>query len=144
MAGRLTWPYPKDTPPRKLSRLLNDDAWARVVNFPEIKAAYPYAAVDSKFDYQTKPICLALDWRISKTVFSVEDPIWAKMRPHHCRSCWCSMKFFSGADLEEFKLTLGRGEDWYGKEIEIQVPWAGAVKVLVLPDREIRPPKNPG
>jgi hypothetical protein len=122
-------------PPFDARKLTRAYSWARVLNFPEIRDAWPYAAIDSRFDARTEPHCIALDWRSSKTVFSIFDPIWMKMNPPHRGKCFCAVRFFSAADVASMGLSIGKGEDWYGREIEVNLPKVGTVKTFVLPHR---------
>ena len=54
------------------------------------------------------------------------------------KECRCSRMAFSQEEVNKRGLTIGRGEDWYGKEVEVLIPGSGKpVTTLVLPDREL-------
>jgi hypothetical protein len=89
---------------------------------PTIRSAYPFWGLDTAADVFTRPNHYALDWRRIKTVFPIEDMIWRMMSPPLGRKCRCSIRPFAWSDIQTYNLTIGSGEDWYGKIVELELP----------------------
>ncbi len=117
-----------------LSRVFNDGSLRRVMNNPLIQSAYPYFGIDTAADSRVRPNHYALDWRRIRTVFPITDMLltaWPLPAGYRCR---CARRFFSEAQVAEYGLTVGRGEEWYGRPVEVAVPGHGTQVVNVLPD----------
>jgi tetratricopeptide (TPR) repeat protein len=111
--------------------------WRQYQN-PVFASHYPYIGVSTAYDIRVRPNHFALDYRRIKTVFRHDDPIWSKMLPPFGKACRCSILAFAADELETRGLTVGHGEDWYGKEVEVEMPALGQrVKVHVLPDSQL-------
>jgi SPP1 gp7 family putative phage head morphogenesis protein len=116
-----------------IGRAFNDGKW-RQYHRPELKRQTPYLGVDTAYDAVVRPNHFALDYRRIKTVFAIDDVLWTMMRPPFGFRCRCTLMSFTEEDVQRLGLTVGRGEDFYGKTETVEVPGGKAKTVQILPD----------
>jgi SPP1 gp7 family putative phage head morphogenesis protein len=121
----------------RLSKLYADKTWRDYQN-PEFRNRYPYLGLTTAHDSRVHPNHFALDVRRIKTVFPMDDMIWTVMRPPLGRTCRCSVLAYSDEDVSKRGWSVGRGEDWYGKQVEVELPDGRIFDTFILPDSEMR------
>jgi hypothetical protein len=116
-----------------IGHAFNEGKW-RQFHKPELKRVCEFLGVDTAADAFVRPNHFALDYRRTKTVFRIDDLLWSVMRPPFGFKCRCTLMSFAKEDLQRLGLTVGRGADWYGKEVTVTVPMGQPQVVKILPD----------
>ena len=100
----------------------------------EFRARFPYVGLVTARDNRVRHNHYALDYRRIGTVFRHDDFIWSVMNPPLGFRCRCTKIAFSEAMVAAQGLQIGRGEEWFGKPVEVTVPGGFTRVVQVIPD----------
>ena len=108
----------------------NDEAF----NNPGLVDLYPYIGHVTSDDIRVRPNHFAIDYRRIGGVFHRNDFIWSQMSAPLGFRCRCWKLYFRQEEIDAMGLQVFRGEDWYGKSVEVAVPGHGPVVCQCLPD----------
>lgn len=101
---------------------------------PQFRLARPYVGLVTAHDNRVRHNHFALDYRRIRTVFRHDDMLWTVMHEPLGYRCRCTRLAFSDEQVRTLGLQIGRGEDWYGKPVEVTIPGGSTQVVNVLPD----------
>ena len=132
--GQAVTPFQADTIFQTTMNRVYNSGYRTAFNSPGLVASYPYRGHVSADDIRVRPNHFALDYRRIRGVFRREDFIWQQMSSPLGYRCRCWDQFFSQAEVDAQGLAVLRGEDFYGKSVEVQVPGHGPVVCQCLPD----------
>ena len=116
-----------------LNRVYNQGHRA-AFNNPVLVDEYPYVGHVTADDIRVRPNHFALDYRRIRGVFRRTDMIWTQMSSPLGFRCRCWERYFRQDEVDALGLQVFKGEDWYGKTVEVQVPGHGPVVAQCLPD----------
>ncbi len=132
--GESVTPFQADTIFQTTSNRVFNQGHDEAFNSPALVEEYPYIGHVTADDIRVRPNHYALDYRRINGVFRRSDFIWSQMSPPLGFRCRCWKRYFRQDEVDALGLQVLKGEDWYGRSVEVAVPGHGAVVCQCLPE----------